>query len=236
MATGRVTVSRKIHYSDSDGRPMAETPRHRKIMTDTIATLERWYAGDPNVYVSGNMVMYYELGNPRRHVSPDVFVTKEIAKNPTPERRLYLVWEEGKGPDLVIEISSKSTRKEDLQTKFVLYQDTLKVTEYFLFDPYGEYLRPQLQGYRLQRGRYVPIKPVKGRLPSKVLGLHLEAVNGELRFYDPATQKCLPLPAERVEVAEFERAQAEVREARAEAEVARLRLELETLRRRSPDA
>jgi Uma2 family endonuclease len=246
----RVTLPPAIEYPDSDGRPMAETPHHRQVMTDTIEALERWYADDSHVCVSGNMLMYYERGNPRRHVSPDVFVTKDIDKNPTPARRLYLVWEEGKGPDVVMEITSKSTRREDLKTKFALYQDILRVTEYFLYDPYGEYLRPRLQGYRLHRCRYVPIKPVKGRLPSKILGLHLEAVNGQLRFYDPTTEAWLPTPAERIETAESERARAELervqaeaerwREAaarqQAEAELARLRLELETLRRRSPEA
>src|SRR5262249_30205404 len=175
MATARASSRRpRIDYPDSDGRPMAETPRHRQIMTDTITTLQVWFADDSQGYVSGNMFIYYIPGDRLRHVSPDVFVAKRVAKNPTPERRRYLVWEERKGPDLVMEITSESTREEDLDDKFALYQNTLKVQEYFLFDPYGEYLQPPLRGYRLHRGRYVRIKPVKGRLPSKVLGLHLE--------------------------------------------------------------
>src|SRR5690349_7692948 len=86
-------------YPDSDGRPMAETPQHRDNMIDTIKALAFWFADDPRVYVSGNMFVYYVPGDRLRHVSPDVFVVRGVPK--LPERRRYLVWEEGKGPDLV---------------------------------------------------------------------------------------------------------------------------------------
>ncbi len=235
MATVRTSSRRPaIDYPDSDGRPMAETPRHRQIMTDTIGTLEVWFADDPRVYVSGNMFIYYTPGDRLRHVSPDVFVAKGVAKNPTPERRRYLVWEEGKGPALVMEITSESTREEDFDDKFALYQNVLKVKEYFLFDPYGEYLQPPLQGYRLQKGRYVHIKPVNGRLPSQVLGLHLEAVDGQLRLYNPATRTWLPTLSERAETAEAGQQREAAARQQAEAEIARLQRELEALRQRRP--
>ena len=126
MATGQVT--RTIQYPTSDGKPMAETDRHRECMVDSIQTLEDFYA-DQQVYVSGNLLMYYEEGNKRKHVSPDVFTTKDLDKG---QRDYYLVWVEGKGPCFVTEITSKSTRREDQKTKFLLYQDVLKVPEYFL--------------------------------------------------------------------------------------------------------
>jgi Uma2 family endonuclease len=203
---------------------MAETDHHRELMFDLIKTLQARYAGDPMVYVSGNLLVFYVPGNRRRHLAPDVLVTKGVAKR---ERLNYLVWEEGKGPDLVIELTSSSTRREDVEHKFRLYQDTLRVSEYFLFDPFGDYLQPPLQGYRLRRGKYVPIKPVKGRLPSKVLGLHLEQHGSDLRLFDPATGQWLPTPLERI-------AQAELARQQAEAENERLRRELEELRRRLP--
>jgi Uma2 family endonuclease len=180
----------EIDYPDSDGKPMAETPRHCQNMTDSIEVLEVWFADDPKVYVSGNMSIYYERGNPRKHISPDVFVVRGVAKDK--ERRMYLVWEEGgKNPDAVIEMTSKSTRKEDIKDTFGTYQDTLKVREYFLFDSYAEYLDPPLLGYRLRQGRYAPIRPSKGRIPSQVLGLHLERDGWQLRFFDPTTQRQL---------------------------------------------
>jgi Uma2 family endonuclease len=229
MATVRSTgKSKGFDYPTSDGRPMAETDWHRDLMLDLIATLEARYVNQPMVYVSGNLLLFYEPGNRRRHISPDVFVVKGAAKQQRPN---FLVWEEGKGPDVVIEVTSTSTRNEDLKKKYALYRDTLRVPEYFLFDPLAEYLTPPLQGYRLRKGQYEPIKPVKGRLPSKVLGLHLERNGRELRLYDSAANHWLPTPEEALQQAKAAH-EAEARARReAQEEVARLQRELEKLRR-----
>lgn len=226
----------------SDGRPMAETPIHRANMVNAIFALQQFYAENPDVYVSGNMFLHYFLGDRRMHVSPDVQVTLGVPK--LPERRSYIVWREGKAPDLVIEFTSASTREEDIEDKYTIYQDKLKVQEYFLFDPEADYLKPPLQGYRLIQGQYVRIEPVAGRLPSAVLGLHLEAAGQFLRFHDPATGQWLLTPEEEAAArrqAEAEQARAEARLAReaearrqAEAEVAQLRRELEALRGKPP--
>src|SRR5262245_4365565 len=175
-------------YPTSDGRPMAETDFHRQLMTALIEALEDHYADDPHVYVSGNLLLFYVPGDKRRHVSPDVFVVKGVPKRDRPN---YLVWQEGKGPDVVIELTSSSTRREDLNQKFQLYQNTLKVKEYFLFDPHGDYLDPPLRGHRLRKGIYHSIRPVKDRLPSQVLGLHLERNGEELRLFDPTAGEWL---------------------------------------------
>src|SRR5208283_1300190 len=95
-------------YPTSDGKPMAETDRHRQQMFELIGSLQAFYATQPNVYVSGNLLIFYVPGNRRRHISPDVFVVKGVAKR---ERLNYLVWEEAKGPDVVIELTSSSTRR-----------------------------------------------------------------------------------------------------------------------------
>jgi Uma2 family endonuclease len=171
------------------------------------------------------MFVHYEEGNRNRHVSPDVFVVKGVAKERAPERRSYRVWEEAnKGLDAVIEVTSKSTRKEDMEVKLALYRDVLSVKEYFLFDPYREYLDPPLRGFRLGRKQYRPIVPRNGRLPSQVLGLHLEVVGEQLRLYDPARKQWLPIPPEDREGL-----------LQAEAEIERLRKELEALRRQHPE-
>jgi Uma2 family endonuclease len=221
---------------------MGETDLHRNIMFAAIESLKLHYAGQ-QVYVSGNILLFYQPGNRRRHVSPDVLVVKGLDPH---DRENYLLWEEGRPPNVVIEVTSGSTRDEDLYDKFEIYRDQIRVLEYFLFDPRGDYLEPSLQGYRLKARRYQPIKPVDDRLPSRELGLHLETHNRELRFFDPATGHWLPTQdearqaaeAERRQAeserrqAESERRQAEVKWQQAEAEAERLRQELETLRRR----
>ena len=216
-------VRSRNDYPTSDGRPMAETDHHRTLMTALIQTLEEYYAADPMVYVTGNLLLFYVPGDRLRHLAPDVFVVKGVPKH---ERLNYLTWEEGKGPHVVIELTSRTTREEDVEDKFKLYRDSLGVPEYFLFDPLGEYMRPSLQGYRLRRGRYEPILAVKGRLPSKVLGLHLEGNGRDLRLYESKSKQWLPTPDEALSQSEEARRQAE-------SENKRLRRELDALRRQA---
>jgi Uma2 family endonuclease len=148
MAT---VASESKNYPTRDGKPVAETDLHRDIMFSLIFMLKRRYERDPRIYVSGNLLIFYEPGNKRKHVAPDVFVVKGVEKK---MRDNYLVWEEGKGPDFVIEVTSSSTKKDDVKKKYELYRDVLKIPEYFLFDPRGDHLRPPLKGYRLRDGDY----------------------------------------------------------------------------------
>jgi len=228
MASMRTLIP--IDYPTTDGKPMAETPLHMRVMWDLIQMLIAWFSSDSMVYVWGNMFLYYEEGDASKNVSPDVMVIKGVAKDKF--RDTFKVWEEGgKTPNAIIEVTSKGTSENDEVDKFYLYQDVLRVEEYFLFDPRAEYLKPPLKGFRLVKGKYQPIKAVSGRLPSKVLGLHLERNGQELRLYDPRTGVWLPTPAEARTRAEAERVEAAEACARAEAEVERLRRELDSLRR-----
>lgn len=221
---------REIEYPTSDGKPMAETEVHRNLMMDLIQTLQDHFADDPEMYVSGDLLLFYEEGNKRKHVAPDLFVVRGVPK--TPLRDHYLLWNEGKAPDLVIEVTSKTTRREDQNKKKTLYRDVLKVPEYFQFDPTEDYLKPPFQGHRLVEGEYVPIEPVEGRLPSQVLGLHLERVGRSLRFHDPATGQRLSTREERIQEAEATIAAEEAARLQIEAETDRLRQELEAMRKR----
>lgn len=119
----------------------------------------------------------------------------------------------------MIEITSRSTKGEDIDDKFRLYRDMLKVPEYFLFDPHREYLKPPLQGYRLANGNYAPIAPVEGRLPSEVLGLHLEQDGIHLRLFDPQSGRRLLTRQETLILSQAALDQSEA--ARHEAEAAR---------------
>jgi Uma2 family endonuclease len=230
MATVPPRFAENWEYPTSDGKPMAETDWHRDLMAALIDTLKLYYAAQPFVYVSGNLLMFYERGNRRRHVSPDVFVVKGVPKHDRPN---YLVWQERKGPDVVIEITSSSTRREDVRQKRDLYQNTLRVREYFLFDPDADYLDPPLQGFRLVKDQYTPIRPVAGRLRSRVLGLYLERQGRQLRLYDLANDRLLPTPRELATQAEEARRREVEARRQAEAEVERLRREVEELRRHS---
>jgi Uma2 family endonuclease len=188
----------EIEYPESDGKPMAETDTHRVQMTDAlIHPLKERYRGE-NVYVSGNLFFYYEEGNPRAVVAPDVFLVFGVSNQ---IRRTYKLWEEGQAPSVVFELTSKSTYEDDLSRKRLLYEE-LGVQEYFLFDPLHEYLRPPLQGYRLTgEGYYVPVLPrqlLNGewQIGSEVLALLLETDHHNLRLYDPDKEEYLRTPEE----------------------------------------
>jgi Uma2 family endonuclease len=225
-------LERDIDYPESDGRPLGETDFHREEIVDLIYTLRRRYEDDPNVYVAGNLFLYYARGNRSAVVCPDVFLIRGVPKK---SRRTYKLWEEKVSPSLVIEVtSSESTQDEDLVDKMRKYA-LLEIEEYFLFDPLDEYLEPRLQGYRLAEGRYRPISPeADGSLLSRVTALRLRAENERLRFVDATTGEPLLRMREAEEAAVAARRAAEIRaessEARAaaaEEELARLRLALE---------
>lgn len=219
-------------YPETDGEPMAESDRQRDWMIFLIKALQMYYANLSNVYVSGNLMMYYVEGDMRSSIAPDVFVVFGVAKE---TRDTYLVWKEGKGPDVVIEITSRTTRKRDQGEKPVIYRD-LGVREYFQYDPTGDYLFPALQGLRLDaNGNYEPIAPRTHNgffvLVSEVLGLELHLDKLLLRLYDPANQNYL-LSYEEAEEARRRaetrvRAEEEARrQAEARAEVAEARAQV----------
>lgn len=225
-----VAPEKQIVYPETDGKPMAETDVHIDALIYLREALKDYFREESNVYVAGNMLFYYEEGNPEACVAPDVFVVKGVPKR---ERRIYKLWDEGVPPAVVFEITSRGTRLEDLGTKRALYA-MLGVTEYFLYDPLGEYLKPSLQGYQLVGEEYQRVRPeAEERLVSQVLGLELRLEEGRLRLVNPATGERLLTPAEALAAQRAEaatRRAAEERAAHVEAEAERLRVELARLR------
>lgn len=213
----------QIDYPERDGKPLGETDTHRREILAIIAMLEQFFAANADVYVSGNLMFYYEEGNPSAVVSPDVFVVKGVPKK---ERRTYKLWEEGQPPAVVFEITSRSTRLEDKGAKRELFA-MLRVREYFLFDPLSEYLKPSMQGFRLAGDEYIAMKPESdGALVSQELGLRLLRDGTYLRLIDVSTGQ----PLLRVAELDAARRTAEERARVAEAEIERLRAELARLR------
>ena len=234
-----LTTTQEIIFPESDGKPMAETDVHLNLMVDLIKTLQLFYRSDPNTYVSGNLLIYWNSTNPLLSVAPDVFVVKGVQKK---KRRVYKLWEEGKGPDMVIEITSKSTKEDDLKRKRELYCKVLHVQEYFLFDPEQEYLPSQLMGFRLEGKNYQPIEGTNG-LSSEVLGLDLILVGQQFRLYDPMKKATLRIAEETEEALIHAQVRADQAQAlaqieslareKAEAELKKLRLEMKKLRKES---
>jgi Uma2 family endonuclease len=211
----------EIDYPDTDGKPMAETDFQRDYLTYAVESLRLYFRDRPDVYVSGNLLIYYVEGDPRASVAPDCFVVFGV---PAHDRPIYKIWEEdGIVPAFALEITSKSTRAEDCGTKRGLYA-YLGVREYWQYDPTGDYLEPPLRGFRLVGEEYQAIpRPhpfgVDFALPSTVLGLDLQLRAGQLRFRDPVTGHVLPT------YGELEAARQAAEAARQAAEAARVEAE-----------
>lgn len=218
----------EIQYPESDGKPMAETELHQDWMIRLRDIVRLRYHGQ-RVYVAGNLLVYYQQGDPRRSVAPDLFVVLDCDPG---RRRTFKIWEEGKTPDMVIEVTSESTRREDEVTKPQVYA-RMGVPEYFLYDPTSDYLNPPLQGFRLGRGKYKRIQPdTSGALACERLGLLLRLEESQLQLYDGSTGRPLPTA---VEAAEAGRMAAETARAAAEQRAAELEAELQRLRSQMPD-
>ncbi|OWK44960.1 Uma2 family endonuclease [Fimbriiglobus ruber] len=260
MATAQDVQSQEIDYPSGDGKPMAETPIHGRVLFDTSSRLEAHLASRGDVYIGPNMFVYYVEGDPKKRLSPDVYVAFGVV-NGHELRDTFQTWKEGVFPSVVFEFTSKSTKREDLVTKFRIYQDVWRVSEYFLFDPRDEYLKPSLRGFRRARdGSLKPIKAVGGVLTSRTLGLTLSRDGALLLLKDAVTGEKILTTAEAAAAREREaaarereaatrereratRAEAEAarekeaaarereRATQAEAEAARLRAELDAVRR-----
>ena len=223
--------ARAVVYPESDGEPMAETDIHHRTIVDASSILRTRYADREDVYVAGDMNVYYVEGNTDIKFSPDVFVA--FGPSREPPRRVWKTWEEGKFADFVLEVASKGTHGDDEARKRRLYE-RLGATEYWQHDPTGDYIDP-LKGHRLNaQGTYerLPLTTTPDGMPggeSKVLGLYLCLDEGRLRLFDPTTGKFLfNHQEEHRGRLEERRGRLEERQARlaAEAEVERLKRQL----------
>lgn len=203
-----------------DGVPM-ETPRHRAQMNLLIETLNLHWSDRDDFFVGGNMFLYFELeqANGRYFRGPDFFVVLGVPKQ---EHKSWLVWQEGKGPDVIIELLSHSTAAVDKGEKKQVYQDNLRVPEYFWYHPFtGE-----RAGFALRDGRYEPIEAdSKGHMVSRTLGLALTTWHGTYQGIEAdwlrwVTLDGVLLPTD-AEVAERERSRADEERERADQEQSR---------------
>jgi Uma2 family endonuclease len=203
-----------------------ETYKHVMQMITLIVTLRFLWRDRTDFFAGGNLTVYY---SPRQKKSedfrgPDFFVV--LGVDGARDRRSWVVWEEdGKYPNVIVELLSDTTEAMDRGEKKRIYQDVWRTPEYFLFDPYTE----SLEGFRLMGGRYEPIAPDDGgRLACTQLGLSFGVVDRELRLFD-AEGRLVQKPEE---VAEALSRRNEAEQRRAEAAEAELQALREQLRER----
>ena len=180
----------KAELRETDGEPL-DSPWHRANINLLIEAVLWHRRGRKDYYVGGNMFIYYGKTQSRKgpYRGPDFFLVEGVDGNR--ERSYWWVFEEdGKYPNVIIELLSPTTEKEDKTTKKDIYEQTFRTPEYFWYHPDTK----EFAGWRLGNGNYEPITPnEKGRLWSAQLGLWLgtwEGIYQErhatwLRFFDP---------------------------------------------------
>ena len=198
----------------------------------TLVEADRWIIGNP--------------GDDRtRARRPDLLVAFDVDPVAYEASNGYIVSEQGKPPDFILEVASESTAENDVGAKWDGYA-ALGILEYWRFDKTGEFHGVRLAGDRLVDGAFQPI-PIdeldNGSLEghSVALNLNLRWERDELIFYDPATGKPIATLEDERARADSEHesrlaAEAQLRaerEARAAAEARISELE-EKLRRRNP--
>ena len=186
----------EIFYPESDGEPMAETDFHAKLLTNLRLALEMFFAGREDVYVTGNIMFYYEEGEPKEVISPDVMVCFGIPKG---NRTSYKTWEENDVvPSVIIEVSSRGTWRKDRVEKRALYA-MLGVKEYFIFNPLDLKSDFSFVALHLKNGEYEALEITNGQILSKVLNLELVVRDDTLRLFDPAAGELLKTTEELAE-------------------------------------
>ncbi|MGD1931860.1 MAG: Uma2 family endonuclease [Leptolyngbyaceae cyanobacterium] len=191
-------------YSDE---PTLETDLHLRQMLALITSLEWLWQDRQDFYTSGNLTIYF---SPKQIKSqdfrgPDFFVVLDTERRP---RKSWVVWQEGgKYPNVIVEVLSDSTAREDRTTKKQIYQDIFRTPEYFWVDPDTQ----EFVGFVLMAGAYQPIEPNDaGRLWSRQLDLYLGIHESQLRFFTPAGLLA-PTPTEAAQTAQQQAAQAQQR-------------------------
>jgi Uma2 family endonuclease len=190
--------------------PPLETYLHLQQMMLLLKSLDWWWRDRNDYFSAGNLTVYY---SPRQRRSedfrgPDFFVVLETERQP---RKSWVVWEEdGKYPNVIVEILSETTAATDKNLKKQIYQDSFRTPDYFWFEP--DTL--EFAGFHLLDGQYQPLEPnAQGWLWSQQLELYLGVHQKQLRFFTPEGQ-LVPTPEEvaQQETQRAERLAAKLRE------------------------
>ena len=181
-----------IYYPETDESIMPEGALHFLLSVRLTAALLAFFSDRNDVNVFGNIMFYYEKGDVKKVVSPDLMICFGLEAMPT---RVYKLWEEKVVPAVVIEFASESTWFKDVSTKVALYQK-LGIAEYFVFDPEYKNLPQPLVAFQLVDGVFVEREIVDNRVYCEALGLELVDTGETLRLFNPKTNEFLMTPEE----------------------------------------
>ncbi len=159
-----------------EGNWTAPSVWHGDAVCRATSALKHRFWDREDVLVAMELLVYYERGNNKVCLQPDVQVVFGVQRG---NRSSYKVWEEGKAADFVLEVASPSTADKDARHKAQEYA-RIGVREYWRLDPTGSLLATPLDGWEANGQSCRPVQPVAsaargGWLLSRVLGLELHS-------------------------------------------------------------
>lgn len=177
----------RVAYPEQREDDMGETSIHIKLVTSLLWTLILFFKNRPDVFVSGNMNLYWEEGNPDKWLAPDLLVAFGV---PAGERSIFQVWREGVCPQVIFEVASKRTWRADVSDKLEIYSD-LGVEEYYLLDPSFEFLPMPMMAFHREGDRLIGTRIENDRVLSKRLGIEIVRDDNTFRLFDPVNAEFL---------------------------------------------
>ena len=205
---------------DDDGYPCSdsktvESTKHDRTASYIASVMRARYRDQADVCVASNLGLFFERGNRAALLAPELIIAFNV--DGRGDRLSFKVWNEGRVPDLALELLSVHTWRRDLEVKPSLYRD-IGVREYWTVELLDR-LSPPIVGRRLSDGEYVEVATeASGGLHSEILDLDLCMVDGEFRFREVDTGATIP---DYAELTDMRRAD-EARVAALEADIRRL--------------
>jgi Uma2 family endonuclease len=176
-----------VYYPEEREDDMGENSIHIQLLANLLNILKIFFKGREDVFLSGNMNLYFEEGNPRRWYAPDLLVAFGV---PNVERSSYLVWRERVFPQVIIEIASEKTWRNDIDEKLRMYEE-FGAEEYYVLDPEFGYLPSPIMAYRRKGDILAELNLVDNRILSPRLGLEIVRESDSFRLFDPRTNEYL---------------------------------------------
>lgn len=211
-----------VYYPEEREDDMGETSVHIKLLANLLSILKLYFKNRQDVFLSGNMNLYFEKGNSRRWFAPDLLVAFGV---PNVERSSYLLFRERVFPQVIFEIASEKTWRNDVDEKLRTYEQ-YGAEEYYVLDPEYAYLPAPLMAFRRENDKLSPVQISDNKIFSPRLGLEIVWAENDFRLFNPQTKKFLST----LEESEAEKNIFESRAITAEAEIERLKAELDRLK------
>ena len=179
---------------DADGYPFndsktVESTKHDRTAAYLGTVMRGRYRNQADVCVASGLGLFFERGNRAALLAPDFMIAFDA--DGRGDRLSFKVWDEGRVPDMALELLSERTWRRDLEVKPGLYRD-LGIREYWTVELLGRF-SPPIVGRRLQGGEYVEVPTeASGGLRSEILDLELCMVGEEFRFREVDTGAIIP--------------------------------------------